>query len=142
MDRERFRVAIQAAAAECAKRDAEWGLDDCMMFVADVDVACGLPDPAEGYRGTYRSYRDLVRLLGEGGVEAVAIAAAERLGWREVNPDKAQCGDRGIVITDRGPAAALCLGRLWVCRAPNDVALFPARTVSGALLVQRAWSID
>lgn len=73
-----------------SERPFSWGEFDCCIFAADCAVAvCGV-DPAEAYRGKYKTETSAKRVVakGHGSVEAILDAYFNR-----VNPAFAQRGD-------------------------------------------------
>lgn len=143
--RARAEREVVAAIARWCKRPMEWGVDDCMLAVADVIKAVTGKDPAAPYRGRYSSRREAYRAMGKGGVKATAARAAREFGFKRVNPLDAQPGDPGITVaavkmTKRGQrcryAVVVCRRQGWfAARTENGGALIPATRVL------RAWSI-
>ena len=57
-----------------------------------------------------------------------------------IDPERAQPGDRGLVMTPAGPAGVICAGEFWM--GPNEAGLLIRRAVvNGERIVKRAWSI-
>jgi hypothetical protein len=87
---------------------AEYGKMDCCLWAADwVRLRTGV-DPAAGWRGTYSTEREFLRLLlAEGNLVRVVARAMAGIGAEQIPPDSAHPGDVGIIVTERGPACAI-----------------------------------
>jgi len=77
-------------------RSFEWGHLDCCIFGADWIHGRRGVDPMQGFRGTYHSKAEAIRLyLKHGGFEAFVGGSIDRAGLSRTNdPDS---GDVGIV---------------------------------------------
>lgn len=120
-----LREAIDATA-----RPMEWGRDDCALWVADVARAMHGHDPAQAFRGRYRSAREAIRLWrAAGGLDVLIGKSLEAEGWRRIDPAEAKDGDIGIVRAhpvraDRVAAAIHHCG-YWIARGAIGVVAFP-----------------
>ncbi|WP_292051629.1 MULTISPECIES: DUF6950 family protein [unclassified Brevundimonas] len=106
----------------------EDGVCDCVLNVADWIMACGCPDPAEPWRGRYRTALGRERLLKRnGGLQAVVEAGAERAGlFTCANPVR---GDVGLVRIYDQTFAAICLGRGWAIKSSRGLTVVRPETV-------------
>lgn len=110
------------------------GKADCVLTVADWIVERGFPDPAEPYRGRYRTALGRERLLRRnGGLEAVVEAGADRSGLFCCRDPKR--GDVGLVIAYGQTFAAICLGRGWAIKSQRGL------TVLRPDEVVKAWRV-
>jgi|GEM_PF-949193 len=135
-----YQTEILRAAADLASKPMRYGVDDCLLFVANIDVAVTGVDPAADVRGRYDSKFGALRLLGEGGVAAKAEAVAMAQGWTPINPMDARPGDRGLVTTPEGPAGVIFSGEFWFGRADTGITAF--RTAfAGRPIIDRAWAL-
>jgi len=134
-DRER---ALAAFISALATHPMVWGQSDCVMMAADWIRSRGHPDPAEPYRGRYKTELGCARLLTKaGGVLAIMQSGAARIGLQIT--DAPQVGDVGciMVITPSGrssEAGALCDGRLWVTMGRAGI-------LAASVAPLRAWRV-
>lgn len=120
-----------------------WGVSDCVLWPADWVVASGWPDPAEAFRGRYRTALGAARIVARaGGLQALWRAEAARLGLAETARPIA--GDVGLALRDtqgvgpalRGHVGAVCLGGgEWACRTRGGL-----RT--GRWPIVQAWRVS
>jgi hypothetical protein len=136
----RIGASVPAFLERAAATPVVWGRFDCHLWLADWVKAAVLYDPAPEFRGRYTTPRGALRVLRrEGGSEAIVARLAERGGFGEIDPARAQRGDIGLIPSD-GPRGveligALCTGPRWAMLAyPVGIAAVPANPV-------RAWRI-
>jgi len=96
------------------------GAADCVLSVADWIVLKGHPDPAEPYRGRYRTALGRQRLIRRsGGLMALMSDGAARAGLSETtNPVR---GDVGLIEAYGQTVAAICLGERWAIKGDGLV---------------------
>lgn len=98
-----------------------WGVDDCMLAVADVVMEITGKDPAKPFRGRYTTKRGALRVMGRGGTLKAANDAARRLRWRGISPHSAGPGDVGLMLMKgedmRGRQVTVYAA--MICRAPG-----------------------
>lgn len=120
-----------------------YGSNDCLLWVASWAMLRGHPDPAEPYRGRYRTATSARRFVREhGGLVAVAAAGAARAGLKAIDPREAVSGDVGVGTFDattgwgrRAPVGLIRAGLGWA-----------AISASGAVVIgdaepELAWRI-
>lgn len=144
--REKARSEVLKAMSDWTIRDMEWGVDDCMLSVANILVHLIGVDPASEVRGRYKTRLGAYRILGRGGTLQMAKSTAKSLGWRQIRPETAMPGDVGLISklvkNRRGDVevmavAVVCRDAGWfVARAKRGFVAFPSGRVS------HAWSID
>lgn len=109
------------------------GKTDCVLVVADWLMLSGYADAAAPWRGRYHTALGRARLLKrEGGIEAVMIAGAKRIGLKETATPLE--GDVGLVRLSGQDQAAICLGDLWAAKGRGLVVAEPE-------VVLRAWAV-
>lgn len=108
--------------AEYLKENAgtpfDWGVYDCCLFVADCCVVvCGV-DPAEKYRGRYKTELGAKRLIkkNHGTLEDAFDSCFKR---RE--PTHVQRGDICTFMNEEGKAAAVYFAGDWWSTTENGV---------------------
>lgn len=116
----------------CASRPSRWGELDCALAVADWIAHLTGSDPASEFRGRYKTGEAALALIkSHGGFLALLTTLAARAGLPEtLTPE---IGDVALVQTVRGQrcvphldgAAAICLGKLWMVKAPMGVMAQP-----------------
>ena len=75
-----------------------WGEQDCCTFAADAVRALTGVDPIADLRGTYATEAEADAVLAaHGGLEAMAVRAAQAAGLPEGNPTLAHRGDIALV---------------------------------------------
>jgi hypothetical protein len=112
----------------------KWGINDCVMFAADVVQAMTDTDLAEQFRGTYSDEIGAKRLLkGLGGIDSLV---SSKLGAPMISPLVAQRGDV-VLIESHGDGPSLCIVTGMLAWGPGEEHLvsFP---VAGAL---KAWRV-
>lgn len=110
-----WQVRLTAYLERCARQPFGWGEHDCALFVSGAIEAMTGVDPATGYRGSYGSLREGLKLLRRDGMADHMAAAANLL--PEIPPAYARAGDAAAVETEDGPALGLVQGpRIHVLR--------------------------
>jgi hypothetical protein len=94
---------------------------DCAMFAADCVKAMTGTDPAEAFRGRYRSAEGALRAVKRAGFSDLAGLAASVA--EEVHPAKARVGDVALVRTDDalGYSLGIFIGELVAVRHPSGI---------------------
>ena len=124
---------LAAFLDDMARRPFADGTADCILTVANWVALNGHPDPAEPFRGRYRSALGRERIVRrEGGMLATMEAGAARAGLQPTeNPKR---GDVGLIVCKAQAIAAICLGERWAMKGPGLV-------VEPADELLKAWSI-
>ena len=139
MRNENWPGILEAQIKDAAGREFVWGEFDCCLWACDVIEAMTGRDPAQTFRGKYKSkrgaYGQLKRQYG-GGVREAAEAIFEYLGFREVPKTFAQRGDVVLVTTPDGDALAIWTGTYCVLPSPTGL------TRLGIEDVLRAWRVQ
>src|SRR5262245_17321572 len=114
-------ATVEAHVAQWCQRPMAWGVDDCMLAVADVVRDITGHDPARKYRGRYKTPSGARRVLGAGGALAIVKAQARARHWRRVDPAKAKPGDVGLtrLAIERPGRPSFIVLAAMVCRAPG-----------------------
>lgn len=134
-------TALQAFLASRRDMRFAWEKNDCCMFAADWIRALTGRDPAEGFRGRYRTEIGAWRVLRSEGIGSLAELADRFL---ERLPDD-QRARRGDVILMRGPVNK---GRrhdyFTICLGPDAVGPSRDRGLQRCPLDLRliAWRVD
>ena len=89
-----------------------WGESDCCCAVCNILVAMGHDDPMAAHRRGY-SDKAHARVVMAASMLGVAVREAKRLGWPEIDPDRARDGDIGII--DR--TLAIFSGGWWIAKS-------------------------
>lgn len=96
--RRRVAYHLRRAMQLAARFPMRWGLDDCSMFHANVELRATGRDIAVGYRNRYTTETGAKRVMGRGGLARTAAAIARRFGFESIPPEKACVGDLGIFL--------------------------------------------
>jgi hypothetical protein len=112
----KHQAIIRAAVERSVATPFNYGIDDCLMWLANIYVEALGVDPAAPYRGRYRTPRGALRVLGKGGVAEALAETAGRMAWAPILPPAAQVLDLGMIETAEGPAGAICAGEYWMSR--------------------------
>lgn len=115
-----FEQAITRAAERWSIEPFEWGKTDCLLSLADIYKEVLGYDPAETYRGRYKTARGAARVTkADGGIVGAFEYMARFYRWREVEPKAAPPGSVGlignrifVILHFRGNSG----GGLWVQR--------------------------
>ncbi len=91
-----------------SKTPFEWGVCDCALFVADWCVVYGGFDPAESYRGRYKTEIGAKRQLLK---KDKSMANALDLFMQRIKPNFAQKGDVCCADLDDGLTMGIVAGR-------------------------------
>jgi hypothetical protein len=135
--RRRLEDAVLAAMDGWCRREARWGHDDCAMACAQPLADVLGYDPAEKFRGRYRSRRGARRVIGKGGLSRALRQAAKTHGWVSIAPHEAQAGDIGIARYKGQTGTVICRAPGWyVWRAE-----WPGYVAIPAAMVKRAWKV-
>lgn len=132
------------AGIDRANKPMQWGIDDCALWVADIQRDALGYDPGAPFRGRYKTRLGALRVTGVAGMPGVARKVARRHGWKRVDPRLAKPGDGGLTwttITVRGKQTPILA--TVICRAPG---WFVGRNEGGvtalrASEVAMAWSV-
>lgn len=125
-------------------RRFDWGGADCTLgFVSDWVSAVTGQDAGARWRGRYRSFAAMQRLLvAEGGLEAVYDGMAAELGWSRRETGRA--GDVGLVVgltrrtragqpslsrQSRQLTGTICTGPRWAVFTGGGLLVAPANPV-------------
>lgn len=119
-----------------AARPAQWGVDDCALWVAGIlEDAFGY-DAAEQWRTGYSDRAGADASLGALGLAGALRRVAKERGWERIDADQATTCDVGVVMLP-----ALVDGKSTkrattvICRAPG---WFMARSARGIA----AWPVE
>lgn len=125
---------LTAFVAEGARTPFVFGRSCCAMWVADWIVAERGIDPAHDLRGTFRCHLGSLRLQRRsGGLATLVTGPLAATGL--VETDEPATGDVGVVMTNIGEIAGICMGGgLWAVKTKDGVAVAPAALI-------KAWSI-
>jgi hypothetical protein len=146
MNRKRlqFDTSIGEAMERAAAKRMRFGIDDCALWVADIQKPILGYDPAKLVRGRYKTRLGSLRVTGADGLLGQLKQIARRHRWKRIAPAQAQVGDTGLVWTVveiRGKRTAVLATA--ICRAPG---WFVGRNEGGwtairADKVAYAWSV-
>ena len=131
-------AALELFLAEKAGQRFDWETNNCGFFACDwIAMLVGV-DPAAPFRDEIVSALTAARVLErEGGIEAIAAAAAQRWGWPEVPVKRARRGDIVSIDAEGGPALSVCIGGDCVVSARGKAGLLKFPVLSA----RRAWQI-
>lgn len=118
---------LNAIICEALDRPFAYGEHDCSLFAADVVLALTGVDPAQQFRGKYRTEQAAYRLLARsGGLAAVAQSVAREHGFEPVLPTLAQRGDVVLFHNDGRPTLGVVdlAGRI-AAPGPQGLAFLP-----------------
>lgn len=110
MKLQNFRSNIFALIAEKEKEPFQYGINDCSTFGADIVKAVTGHDPAEKWRGKYKTELGGLRAIKKDGYDN-QIDFLEK-NFDEIPPVFAQFGDIGLtdITTTGNPAIVLLCG--------------------------------
>lgn len=138
--RQRYIAAIRDAVEAAHGVPMRYGVDDCLLWVANIDRCVTGVDPAKAQRGTYRSRNGAIRIMGQRGTLGMMQAAARRCGWKPIKVYRARPGDRGLVMMPTGLCGVIFDGAFWIGR--SDCGVTGTRgSIKRRPIVLRAWSI-
>lgn len=136
---------VVAAMKRWCESEIRYGIDDCMLAVADTVKAIKGFDLADEFRGKYHDKTGAYRAMGRGGARAVVKRVSEDHGFEAVSPGEAKPGDIGVAVVSvtktksryrRNYGAVICRKQGWfVARAERGFVGIPAGHVKAA------WSI-
>ncbi len=134
--RRRLQYHLLRAMKIATKRGMRWGVDDCALWHADIDVAAmNRGDPAASFRGRYKTKRGAHRVLGLLGLPLALRQAADAFGCRRIKPSEAKVGDLGIMPMDGAFSTFRMLHRdEWIGRNEAGYSMAPTK------LIKYAWS--
>jgi hypothetical protein len=94
-----FDIAIGEAMERAAAKRMQFGVDDCALWVADIQKPILGYDPAKLVRGRYKTRLGSLRVTGVAGLLGQLKQIARRHRWKRIAPTQAQAGDTGLVWT-------------------------------------------
>lgn len=94
-----------------------WGRQDCTIWVADWCIERWGADPAERFRGRYRSETEAMLLTASGLLETVAPEIRLR---RKAAPAE---GDIGVIEFRSRQVSAIWSGSHWLFRTPRGIGM-------------------
>lgn len=133
--RERLALRISEAKAKASGVPACTGIDDCVLWIANIYCPILGRDPAARYRGMYYSLDAADRLLRGCGIGPAVMRAARQMGWSRIHPATADVGDFALVAVAGEINAAIFDGQLWVRRIDGGYAGYPHA------MVRKAWDV-
>jgi len=126
---------LHTFVADTKDEPFSWGRNDCALFVSDCIFQMTGRDPAEPFRGKYRTeggaYRSLRKI---GGVSSLEELATKYLGA----PIPVFYAGRGDVVsmkTPTGKALGIVLGDRAAFRTPEGLCYFPRE------VWEKAWRV-
>lgn len=118
---------IEKAITESEFKTAEWGVDDCALWVANILQKVMPGDPGEKYRGKYSDRDGAYEVIGDKGIVGIVRSAARRFKWKKLrDPSLAVKGDIGVLKDiDNGIqiAALKYNGAFWIVRGVVGITL-------------------
>lgn len=103
-----WRSRLHRFLIECEKTPFEYGTHDCALFGAGAVEAVTGNDPAEDFRGTYKTKLGGIRKIKKAGYESQIDFIEQN--FKEVPRSFGKAGDLALVETDEGPAIAVVAG--------------------------------
>lgn len=148
MDADVTRRALENAVVEgmarAEKSVMQYGVDDCALWVADIQRDVLGYDPAAHVRGRYKTRIGALRVTGAAGLLGQLRGIARRHKWKRIEPRAAKPGDTGLAWTliQVGKREVPTLATV-ICRAPG---WFVGRNTGGFTAVRAdkvavAWSV-
>lgn len=110
----RARIEAETRKALAKVSERKWPVENCVVFVADIYLASGLPDLIANYRGTYETEDQAYEVMGLFGMHGLHVRAAKKAGWPRIIASEALNGDWGLYETERGPSSVIKYGGFWV----------------------------
>ena len=132
-----WRTALNDYVHAVMPKPFVWGQHDCATFAAGAVLAMTGVDPAEKYRGRYKTLIGGLRLLRKDGFDNHAELAASQ--FEEIHPSHAAVGDIAAVRIDDS-----ALWALGVVNGPRIFVLRPDASGLGTvdlLTAERAFRI-
>lgn len=136
--RAKIEEAIEKAIDADAANAAEWGKDDCALWVAEILRAAFPGDPGKSFRGKYSTRDGAYAVIGERGIVGIVIGQARRFGWKRLKDiSDAKLGDIGVLGNSDGTQTVCLYYRkgFWIARAEVGTAYLPS------VKVQKAWRV-
>lgn len=132
--RDDWRSRLSACIGEALQRPFEWGVHDCALFAADAVLAMTGEDPAEAFRGRYRTQIGAARVLHREGFKGLLGLAQSRLNL--IPAAMASDGDL-IAIPDglAGETLGVVAGALIAAPGPDRLEFIPRTSASFAFHV-------
>lgn len=123
--RERLAAELTRAVEVAETNAAEWGRDDCVLWVANIVQAALGYDPVPTIRGKYADMAGAYTVIGKQGLAAGMRYRARKFGWQRVKPEKAEIGDLGVFKNEAGVQSVVLKfrGDFWAARAWRGIAL-------------------
>lgn len=139
--RDRYETEILTALDAIDERPAQWGVDDCALWVANIVKRVTGVDPAATWRGNYADRDGATAVLGSLGLGFAIRQAAKTMGWRHIDANEADTGDIGIIMVptpdgSKRPMTMICRVRGWFVGRSEDGFL-----VLDASAVKSAWAV-
>lgn len=142
--RSALEAAVVAGMVRAEKSVMQYGVDDCALWVADIQRDVLGYDPAAHVRGRYKTRLGALRVTGAAGLLGQVRGIARRHKWKRIDPTAAKPGDTGLAWTliQVGKREVATLATV-ICRSPG---WFVGRNTGGftamrADKVAVAWSV-
>ena len=120
-----WQSRLFAAIGEKKNVPFSWGINDCMMFSADMVEAVTGVDHAADYRGTYTTREEAQAIIESltGAKDNVGIIDSL---FKRIPVLRAHRGDLvAAVISDRGPSIGICAGGGCWFVGPDGLVQYP-----------------
>lgn len=119
MRNKNWAVSLNKYIKECRNRPFEWGIFDCCIFTADCcNILCSV-DPAEKYRGKYKTELGAVRQLKK---NHGSIAECLDFYFDRIDLSLVQRGDVCVFDNEQGNASAVYFSGAWWSTTETGVA--------------------
>lgn len=128
-----WRSRLHVTIAGVETQPFEYGKNDCALFGASIVFALTGTDPAEAFRGRYKTKLGGVRAIRKAGFKD-QLDFLEKT-FAEIHPAFAQVGDLGLVDTADGPAVVAILGPLAAGVGPEGLTRFEVSKITKAFRV-------
>lgn len=115
-----FDASIAVAMERASSKRMQYGVDDCALWVADIQAPILDYDPAARVRGRYKTRRGAARIIGRDGLLGQLKQIARRHKWTRIAPTLAQPGDTGLAWTTvEANGKQVATLATVICRAPG-----------------------
>lgn len=131
--RRRLAYHLDKARRACAGRPMVWGVDDCALWHADIQLAAMGVDPASSFRGRYTTRRGAHQALGLLGLPMALAKITRKHRCGRINPSIARVGDIGVIEIGKAFACVRLLHRdEWIGRNEAGWSMVPTERVRAA----------
>lgn len=128
-----WRARLYKTISTYEQKPFQYGFCDCAIFGSDIIQAITGDDPAQHFRGRYKTKIGGLRAIRKAGFRDQADYLEKT--FETIHPAFAQVGDLGLIDTEEGPAIVVVLGAFAAGLGSDGLVRFQISEITKAFKV-------